>query len=266
MPSGHPRSSRFDDVTETTGTPVTAEAARMMYTRYALGAELSAGRRVLEIGCGGGNGLGLVGASAATLVGSDCSSALLAAAHAHYRTRVPLVRLTAEALPFRGSAFDVVLCFETTYYIPDSTAAFAEITRVLAPGGVVMFVSANPERPDFITSPYRTRYHGADEYRAAFAVRQFDVTVDAAFPVDPPEAGARDRVASVARRTLQALGLVPSTLRGRARLKRLVFQSLIALPPELPPGFTAVEPRERQAPGPVRRFKVLYVTAVKRAP
>lgn len=266
MPSGLAHASRFDDLTETTGTPVTAEAARMMYTRYAVGAALSEGRRVLEIGCGGGNGLGLLGASAVSLVGSDCSAALLAAALAHYRTRVPLVRLSAEALPFRGSAFDVVLCFEATYYIPDMTAAFAEISRVLAPRGVVMFVSANPERTDFIPSPYSTRYHRADEYRAVLGARQFDVTVDGAFPVDPPGAGARERVASVARRTLQTLGLVPSTLRGRAHLKRLVFRSLMALPAELPPGFAPIEPRERQAAGPVRGFKVLYVTAVKRVP
>ena len=74
----------------------------------------------------------------------------------------------------------------------------------------------------------------------------------------------RERVAGVARRTLQTLGLVPSTLRGRARLKGLVFRGLTALPPELPPGFSPVEPREAQTSGPVRAFKVLYVTAVKR--
>jgi SAM-dependent methyltransferase len=266
MPSGLPRSSRFDELTETTGTPVTAEAARMMYTRYAVGAGLSEGRRVLEVGCGGGNGLGLLGASAASLVGGDCSAALLAAAKAHYRTRIPLVRLSADRLPFRRSAFDVVLCFEASYYLPDMDAAFAEIARVLAPGGMVMFVSANPERTDFIPSPYSTRYHRADEYRALLVARQFDVTVEGAFPVDPPGGGGRERVAGIARRTLQALGLVPSTLRGRARLKRLVLRGLTALPAELPPGFSSIEPRDIHHSGPLRRFKVLYVTAVKRPP
>lgn len=266
MPSGLPRSSRFDELTETTGTPVTAEAARMMYTRYAVGAGLSEGRRVLEIGCGGGNGLGLLGASAASLVGGDCSAALLAAAKAHYGTRIPLVRLSAEGLPFRRSAFDVVLCFEASYYVPDMEMAFAEIARVLAPRGIVMFVSANPERPEFIPSPYSTRYHRADEYRAVLVARQFDVTVEGAFPVDPPGAGARERVAGVARRMLQTLGLVPSTLRGRARLKRLVFRGLTTVPAELPPGLSSVEPRETHGLGSIRRFKVLYVTAVKRSP
>ena len=178
---------------------------------------------MLEIGCGGGNGLGLLGASAASLVGGDCSAALLAAAKAHYGTRIPLVRLSAEGLPFRRSAFDVVLCFEASYYVPDMDTAFAEIARVLAPGGIVMFVSANPERADFIPSPYSTRYHRADEFRAVLVARQFDVTVEGAFSVDPPGAGVRERVAGVARRMLRTLGLVPSTLRGRARLKRLVL-------------------------------------------
>src|SRR5574341_1672146 len=96
---------RFEDVTETTGIPTTVEGARMMYTRYAVGAELAAGKRVLELACGGGNGLGLVGSRASFLVGGDFSPVLLARARAHYRTRYPLVRLSAEALPFRAGAF-----------------------------------------------------------------------------------------------------------------------------------------------------------------
>jgi hypothetical protein len=44
------------------------------------------------------------------------------------------------------------------------------------------------------------------------------------------------------------------------------LRGLTALPAELPPGFSSIEPRDTHHSGPLRRFKVLYVTAVKRPP
>src|SRR5207244_13479287 len=109
---------RFEDVTETTGTPVTAEGASMIATRYHVAADLARGKRVLELACGSGQGLGLVGRAAARLVGGGLSAPLLRQARVHYGGRVPLVRLSAESLPFAAGAFDVALCFEASYYIP----------------------------------------------------------------------------------------------------------------------------------------------------
>jgi SAM-dependent methyltransferase len=260
MPSAAPR---FEDVTETTGIPVTAEGARMMYTRYALAADLAKGRRVLELACGGGNGLGLVGANARYLVGGDYSRPLLRMARAHYGSRFPLAQLSAEALPFRDGVFDVVLFFEASYYVPVMEQAFDEVTRVLAPSGKVLFVNANPERPDFIVSPHSVHYHTADEFRAALEQRRFAVEMSGAFPVDAarsnPTSRAIGAILGAARIVLQRLGMVPKTLRGRARLKRLVYWKLEVLPPELPPGFAPVEHRVPLGRGPVRGFKVIYI-------
>src|SRR5439155_14567472 len=41
--------SGFEDVTETTGTPVSPEGASMMYTRYWVAAQLGRRKRVLEL-------------------------------------------------------------------------------------------------------------------------------------------------------------------------------------------------------------------------
>ena len=248
---------RFEDITETTGIPVSPEGARMLYTRYAVAAEAARGRRTLELGCAAGQGLGLLRANATQVTGADYSPVLLRSGRRHYGDRVPLVRLTAERLPFRDRSFDLVLFFEATYYVPDMDRALDEIARVLAPGGLVMFVNANPERPDFIASPHSTHYHTADEFRAALQRRGMAVRTEGAFPVGPARSSALSRLA---RNTLNALGLVPKTLRGRARLKRLLYGRLPEVPAELPPDFAALEPRVAVAPGPVRDFKVIYVT------
>lgn len=237
----------------------------MVYTRYHVAADLASGRRVLEIGCGSGHGLGLMAARARRVVGGDYSAPLLALGAAHYGNRIPFVRLSAEQLPFRDGSMDLVLCFEASYYVPDMDAAFAEMARVVAPGGIVLFVNANPARPDFIHSPYSVHYHTAQEFRTALERRGLAVTIEGAFPVDPPASGLPSRfksaVLSTARRVLEALHLVPRTLRGRARLKRLIFGRLDPLPAELPPGYAPVADREPVGPGDVSSFKVLYVRA-----
>lgn len=260
-------SARYDLVTETTGIEVTKEGASMIATRYEVAAQDAVGKRVLEIGCGAGLGFGLIGRSASLLVGGDYSAELLASAREHYGDRYPFIRLSAEALPFRAKAFDLVLCYEMSYYLPNADAAFAEIARVLAPGGVVRFVNANPERPDFITSPYSTHYHTADEFRGALGRAGLNVSVEGAYALEQSGSGGGGGIVSrmmiVARKVLEALHLVPRTIEGRARLKRLVFRGLRALPAELPPGFAPLGPRTPVDPGPVRFYKVIYVTGIK---
>jgi ubiquinone/menaquinone biosynthesis C-methylase UbiE len=254
---------RFEDITETTGTQVTGEAARMLYTRYATAAEHAKGRRVLELACGSGQGFGLVAAGARSLIGGDFSMPLLRSARAQYERRVPLTRLSAERLPFRDGAFDLVLFFEATYYVAKMDAAFDEVARVLRPEGVVLFVNANPERTDFIRSPHSIHYHTADEFRIALERRGFKVTTQGGFAVQDSR-GLNARIVgfalTTARRILRALGLVPATLRGRARLKRLVYgPNLTRVPAEISQDFASAAPLTPLTPGPVRRYKVIYV-------
>jgi SAM-dependent methyltransferase len=266
MPDRGEARPRFEDLTETTGVSLSPEGADMMYTRYSLAAESAIGRRVLEIGCGAAQGFGLMGRSAASLVGSDVSLPMLRGARRHYGARFPFVRASAEALPFRTGAFDLLICFEASYYVPDITAGLQEIARVLTAGGMALLVNANPERPDFIRSPHSVRYQTADEFRRALEALGFSVTVEGAFRVGASTHGrlrALGLTHSLLRRALETLGLVPTTLRGRAWLKRLVYGKLREVPAELPQGFASVARPIGLAPGPVREFKVLYVSATK---
>ncbi len=108
--------------------------------------------RVIEIGAGTGlnlpryPGAGVEGLvlveperhKAETLAGRSRESAIEA----------EVVRATAEALPFPDDSFDtavVTLCLCT---VPDPAAALAEIARVLAPGGTLLFMEhVRSDRP-----------------------------------------------------------------------------------------------------------------------
>ena len=239
----------------------------MMYARYEMAADAAATRRVLELGCGAGLGLGWISRAASFAVGGDYSAALLGSGRAHYGSRVPFVRLSAEALPFADASFDVILFFEASYYVPDMDLAFDEIRRVLTNKGEVIFANANPKRPDFVRSPFSTHYHSAAEFKKALGARGFSVSVEGAFPLVQSE-GGRSAVLhwafSHARRVAEAAHLVPRTLKGRARLKRLLFGKLRPIPPEITSGFAESAPRTEIDAEPATDWKVIYVRGAAR--
>ena len=251
-------------LTEAPGGWVSLEGADMLYSRYAYGAEVGAGGRILEVGCGPGVGLGLLSASASLVVGADFDSVLLRRAQETYGRRIPLVRLDVQRLPFPDGAFDTILFYEGTYYIPDTDCAFDEIARVLNSGARMVFVNANPERPDFIPSPLSVHYHTAEEFRTVLENRGFEVSVEGAYPV--ADGTSRSRFLLWMRKLAQRLGFIPGTLAGRAFLKRMLIGKLLPVPEEVPEGFGRPAPRARIAAGSSSGgFKVLYVTAARKA-
>jgi ubiquinone/menaquinone biosynthesis C-methylase UbiE len=93
--------------------------------------------RILDVGCG--TGALLVDISrirpGALLAGADLSYAMLSVARARLGSRALLAEADAVALPFRASAFDLVISASALHHWPDLAAALSEMRRVLAPGG-----------------------------------------------------------------------------------------------------------------------------------
>jgi len=255
----------YDLITEIGGTEITNEAASMVYTRYALAADLAVGKRTLEIGCASGVGLGLIMEHADFVVGGDVFLPMLQSARRHYGHRLPLAQFSATELPFADGSFDFVLFMEATYYVRDFDRALDEIERILAPDGSLLFVNANPERPDFIRSPHSEHYHSAGEFRDLLEGRGYSVKTSGAFSLGARRNGRAARVRSMAvgaaRKVAGALHLIPKTLRGRARIKRLIFGKLRTMPPELPRDFAPRVPLVSLGDGRASEHKVIYVVA-----
>lgn len=101
---------------------------------------LGADDRVLEIGFGGGPNLPYLIAGAAFVGGVDRSPAMVERAKAHFRQAVSSGRAdfregTVEDIPFADLSFDKVCTANTIYFWKSLAAGFAEIHRVLSPGG-----------------------------------------------------------------------------------------------------------------------------------
>jgi SAM-dependent methyltransferase len=100
-----------------------------------------AGRTVLDAGCGDGMGAIALARRGAQATGLDPDPAMLAAARAQAEAagvRLPLVRGRVEALPFRDASFDLVLAVTVLCFVRDQGRAWAEMARVLRPGGLLV--------------------------------------------------------------------------------------------------------------------------------
>ncbi len=104
------------------------------------------GDRVLDLGCGSG-AMGRYLAGRARVVGLDVSLGMLAQA----KRRSPSLRLvqgSAFALPFGDRSFDAAMSGFVLRNLHDLPGAFAELHRVVVPGGSMALVDiTEPARP-----------------------------------------------------------------------------------------------------------------------
>jgi SAM-dependent methyltransferase len=113
--------------------------------------------RVLDVGCGRGGVMELFWREMALSVGVDPDWASLR----EHRTRIvgqplsaisqrpamPLACAFAERLPFRDASFDIVIALWVLEHLREPERVFREIARVLAPGGVFLFITPNALHP-----------------------------------------------------------------------------------------------------------------------
>jgi SAM-dependent methyltransferase len=99
------------------------------------GLSLAGARAVLDLGCGPGRLLPHLAeqAPAAHVVGADITEAMLALAPQSFARVVG----DAQALPFRGAAFDAVVMSFVLPHLAEPFVGLSELHRVVRPGGVV---------------------------------------------------------------------------------------------------------------------------------
>jgi SAM-dependent methyltransferase len=250
----------YTTVTETWGLPASPEQLAMQYFRYRMAAELAPGGAVLEVGCGSGMGLPYLQAHSGMVVGGDYTMALLEEARRHLPD-ANLVRMDAQRLPFRDRSFDAVVMLEMIYYVADQEAALAECRRVLKPGGKLMICLPNRDRPDFNPSPFSTRYPNLNEIATLLAKAGFEARVYGGFVVEA--ATSRDRILGPIRHVAVRYRLIPSSMRAKSMIKRMLYGRLPALGAVHDGMADHAEPVELDASsGPDHRYKNLYAVGV----
>ena len=101
-------------------------------------ASLQRGEKVLDVACGTGNAALLAARAGAETTGVDAAPRLIEVARGRARAEGLQARFDvgdAQALAYGDGAFDVVVSVFGAIFAADAERAFAEIVRVLRPGG-----------------------------------------------------------------------------------------------------------------------------------
>jgi 2-polyprenyl-6-hydroxyphenyl methylase/3-demethylubiquinone-9 3-methyltransferase len=106
-----------------------------------------AGKRVLDVGCGGGILAEAMAATGANVTGIDLSEKALGVAQLHRLesgVAVDYRLIAAEALAAEAPAtFDVVTCMEMLEHVPDPASTVRACAALAKPGGSVVFSTLN---------------------------------------------------------------------------------------------------------------------------
>jgi len=123
------------------------------------------GARVLDAGCGTGRlAVELAETGIARVWGIDRSPEMLAVARAKTR-RAEFREGRLESLPFKADWFDAAVAWLVVHLV-DRPAAFAELERVLAPGGRLAVVTFDPSHfSDFWLNRYFPSLEAVDRAR-----------------------------------------------------------------------------------------------------
>lgn len=103
------------------------------------------GKRLLDVGCGGGIFAEAAAAAGAVVDGIDAEDAAIAAAQRHAQeggiSIAYHVGSSVAALP--PAQYDIIACFEVLEHAADPAGMVADIAQRLAPGGVAAFSTIN---------------------------------------------------------------------------------------------------------------------------
>ena len=258
----------FGSVTEVPGRKATEEELQMLCLRYHVLSQYAQGKRVLEVACGPGVGLGYLAQKAEQVIGGDYTKDLLRIAQKRYRGAIGLVCLNGQTLPFQDKYFEVVGLLEAVYYLPEPDRFIDEAYRVLKENGTLILCLPNMDRPKFCASPLSHQYFSVPELSKLLSKHKFDPKIFGVFPVYTSRSGKPKDVMIGIAVSLGAGKLLRRFPKGNNIKEFLLGQDMVLkeeIVDEIQQGLISdiqLTPLDRRAPD--NRYKVLYAIAQKK--
>lgn len=124
-----------------------------------------AGKRLLDIGCGGGLICEAMAQRGATVTGLDMSGAALEVAKAHATKsglaidyRQGTIETFAKEINESGELFDVITCLEMLEHVPDPSSVIRAAAASLKPGGQIVLSTLNRTAASYLLAIVGAEY------------------------------------------------------------------------------------------------------------
>ena len=189
----------------------------MCWSRYSWLRRFAVNADVLEVGSGQGLAREYIAEVANSYIQSDYAISNLIRARAD--NEFPVLCASGDRLPIADQSFDVLAALEMIYYLPDIPKFLSEVRRVLTSDGILFITMPNPERRGFHRSPHSSTYPTADQLRILLEDAGFESEIYAAFAMSQTFPA---RLLHACFTLAERFHIVPRSLKGRARLKRLI--------------------------------------------
>ena len=220
----------FSTITELPFTKVTKDQLERAHQRYIFASDYVNNGNVLEIGCGGGQGLGILAESSKSVTGCDINKSNINTCNSTYKDddKIKFEKLDAEKLDYDDNSFELIVLFETIYYLNNVELFMENIFRMLKKGGYLIISTANKDWPEFNPSPYSTKYFSVPELYDLTKSIGFEVEMYASF--SDHKNSIKAKIISLIKRTAVRLNLMPKTMRGKILFKHIFMGSLVEYP------------------------------------
>ncbi len=128
--------------------------------RYGFAVQYVSGLRVLDIACGTGYGLSILGESTSFLVGADLDFEAIKKARSEISNDTTAA-MVADCcrLPFANETFEAVTSFETLEHLEFRSQFLSELRRVLTPSGVCIISTPNANYTQPVNGRPRNPFH-----------------------------------------------------------------------------------------------------------
>lgn len=134
------------------------------------------GKRVLDVGCGGGILTESIARQGAVTVGIDASGHMTAIARSHAeKSNLDIRYINTDiehVTQFIPAGFDVILCMELLEHVPSYESVIRACKQVLNPGGIIIFATINRNLLSFLLAIVGAEYilgflpRGTHDYRS----------------------------------------------------------------------------------------------------
>ncbi len=253
----------YTEITEFPGQKATREQLERLLNRYRFAQGFAKDKDVLEVGFGSGLGMEYLSRYARRVAGCDIDTQNVSRAAQCYGEVERIEKILcadAHSLPFEDDSFDLVVSFETIYYLEKPEVFVSEAKRVLREKGTLLIGTANKDWRDFHPSRYSVRYFSVPELYRLMRTFFQEVEIRGAFAVE--DGGVRGSFLSFLKRAASRARLIPGSLKAREFLKRLFIGELYPIPERI-----SDEMADYREPIPIdptsahHEFKIIYAIA-----